>query len=90
MPRQLVTLRLGAYHRIPPFVEQQRPLANRIGERLMRRQQQDPHDRRSGTQQLNLFTTENGSSVILTPEWLMLPEPTRKALTTTLPAHIYP
>jgi len=47
----------------------------------MRRQQQIPRDRRSGTQQFNLFTTESGRSAIPAPEWLMLPEPTRQALT---------
>jgi hypothetical protein len=47
----------------------------------MRRQQQIPHGRRSETHQFNLFTTESGSSTTPEPEWLMLPAPTRQALT---------
>jgi hypothetical protein len=46
----------------------------------MRRQQQSLHDRRSETHQFNLFTTES-SSTTPAPEWLMLPKPTRQALT---------
>ncbi len=47
----------------------------------MRRQQQILHDRRGGTRQFNLFTTENNSSATPTPEWLTLPVLTRQALT---------
>lgn len=47
----------------------------------MRRQRQLRHDRRSGTQQFDLFATGSGGSAAPTPEWRTLPAPTRQALT---------
>jgi len=47
----------------------------------MRRQRQLQQDRRSRTQQFDLFTTRSGSSATPTPEWQTLPETTRQALT---------
>jgi hypothetical protein len=50
----------------------------------MRRQRQHRHDRRSGTQQFDLFTTGSGGRVTPMPEWRTLPAPTRQALTTLM------
>ena len=49
----------------------------------MRRQRQLRHDRRSGTQQFDLFATGCGGPSP-TPEWRTLPAPTRQALTALL------
>jgi len=66
------------------FREQQGSLTTRIGERSMRRQRQLRHDRRSRTQQFDLFATRSGSSTAPTLEWRTLPAPTRQALTALL------
>jgi hypothetical protein len=50
----------------------------------MRRQRQLRHDRRSGTQQFDLFATRSGGNAAPTPEWRTLPAPTRQALTALL------
>jgi hypothetical protein len=50
----------------------------------MRRQRQLRHDRRSGTQQFDLFATRSGGDAAPTPEWRTLPVPTRQALTALL------
>ena len=50
----------------------------------MRRQRQLRHDRRSGTQQFDLFATRSGGNLAPTPEWRTLPAPTRQALTALL------
>jgi hypothetical protein len=76
--------RPGSHHRMLVFPEQQGSLTTRIGERPMRRQQQLRHDRRSGTQQFDLFATRSGGNAAPTPEWRTLPAPTRQALTALL------
>jgi hypothetical protein len=50
----------------------------------MRHQRQLRHNRQSGTQQFDLFTTRSDGSVTQTPEWRTLPQPTRQALTALL------
>jgi hypothetical protein len=47
----------------------------------MRRHRQLRHDRRSGTQQFDLFATGSGGSAAPTPEWGTLPAATRQTLT---------
>ena len=47
----------------------------------MRRQRQLRHDRRSETQQFDLFARGSGGCAAPTPEWRTLPAPTRQALT---------
>ena len=46
----------------------------------MRHQRQLRHNRQSGMQQFDLFTTRSDGSVTQTPEWRTLPAPTRQAL----------
>jgi hypothetical protein len=79
--RRSAASRLGSHHQMLLFWEQQGSLTTRIGERSMRRQRQLRHDRRSGTQQFDLFATGSGGSAAPTPEWRTLPAPTRQALT---------
>ena len=55
----------------------------------MRRQWQLRHDRRSGTQQFDLFATGSGGSAAPTPEWRTLPAPTRQALTALMTRLIF-
>jgi hypothetical protein len=50
----------------------------------MQRQRQLRHERRSGTQQFDLFTTGSRGSTASTPEWRTLPVSTRQALTALL------
>jgi hypothetical protein len=47
----------------------------------MRRQRQPRRDRRSRTQQFDLFATASSGSAAPTPEWRTLPAATRQALT---------
>ena len=55
----------------------------------MRRQRQLRHDRRSGTQQFDLFATGSGGNAALTPEWRTLPAATRQALTALITRLIF-
>jgi hypothetical protein len=80
---------LGTHHRMLLFREQQGLLTTRIGERSMRCQRQIRHDRRSGTQQFDLFATGSGGSAASTPEWRTLPAPTRQALTALITRLIF-
>jgi len=81
--------RSGLHHRMLLFREQQGSLTTRIGEGSMRRQRQLRHDRRSGTQQFDLFATGSGGSAAPTPEWRTLPAPTRQALTVLMTRLIF-
>jgi hypothetical protein len=55
----------------------------------MRRQRQARHDRRSRTQQFDLFASGSGGSAAPTPEWRALPAPTRQALTALMTRLIF-
>jgi hypothetical protein len=55
----------------------------------MRRQRQLRHDHQSEKQQFDLFATGSGGSAAPTPEWRMLPTPTRQALTVLLTRLIF-
>jgi hypothetical protein len=55
----------------------------------MRRQWQLRHDRRSGTQQFDLFAAGGSSSAAPTPEWRTLPAPIRQALTALMTRLIF-
>ena len=89
MRRRSAPVRLGSHHRMLPIQEHQGSLTTRIGERSMRHQRQPRHDRRSGTQQFDLFATGSHGSAAPTPEWRTLPAPTRQALTALMTRLIF-
>ena len=64
MRRRSGASRLGSHHRMLVFREQQGSLTTRIGERSMRRQRHLRRDRRSGTQQFDLFATGGGGGEV--------------------------